>query len=89
MTGAIYTHYALHDKFDRMAPGIIFNLLLITRLVIYWQGKRSDLNIKKEKSNEVKKKIDNEEDNTQESDGEESEDQTVEDQTKSNEKKKA
>lgn len=34
MLGAIYTHYALSDKFDRMAPGIIFSLLLFTRLII-------------------------------------------------------
>ena len=34
MLGAIYTHYALNDKFDRMAPGIIFSLLLFTRLLI-------------------------------------------------------
>ncbi|UJR30665.1 hypothetical protein I4U23_018189 [Adineta vaga] len=32
--GGIYTHYALHDKFDRMAPGIIFSLLLSTRFII-------------------------------------------------------
>ena len=34
MLGAIYTHYALNDKFDRMAPGIIFSLLLFPRLLI-------------------------------------------------------
>ena len=38
MSGAIYTHYALHDKLDRIAPGIIFGLLLITRLIIHRQG---------------------------------------------------
>jgi len=50
MFGAIYTHYALHDKFDRMAPGIVFSLILITRLIIYRQGKYSSLNIGNEKS---------------------------------------
>lgn len=34
MLGAIYTHYALHDQFDRMTPGLIFGLLLFTRLII-------------------------------------------------------
>lgn len=34
MLGAVYTHYALNDKIDRMAPGIIFSLLLFTRLLI-------------------------------------------------------
>jgi len=52
MLGAVYTHYALHDKLDRMAPGIIFSLLLITRLIIYQQGKSSNLNIKKENDTE-------------------------------------
>jgi hypothetical protein len=85
MLGAVYTHYALNDKFDRIAPGLIFSLLLLTRLVIYWQGKRSDLNIKNEKPTELKKKIEQEEDNnTEESIDEESE----EEQKTSNEKKK-
>jgi hypothetical protein len=52
MLGAVYTHYALHDKLDRMAPGVIFSLLLITRLIIYQQGKSSNLNIKKENDTE-------------------------------------
>ena len=40
MLGAVYTHYALHDKLDRMAPGIVFSLLLITRLIIYQMQRR-------------------------------------------------
>ncbi|CAF5174999.1 unnamed protein product, partial [Rotaria magnacalcarata] len=48
MLGAVYTHYALGDKLDRMAPGIIFGLLLFTRLTIHQQGKRSSLNVKNE-----------------------------------------
>jgi cell division protein FtsL len=86
MLGAVYTHYALNDKFDRMAPGLIFSLLLLTRLVIYWQGKRSDLNIRNEKSTELKEKIEQQEEednNTEESVDEESE----EEQKASNEKK--
>jgi len=34
MLGAVYTHYVLHDKFERMAPGLVFSLLLLTRLII-------------------------------------------------------
>jgi hypothetical protein len=45
MLGAVYTHYALHDKLDRMAPGIVFSLLLITRLIIYRQGQYSNWNL--------------------------------------------
>ncbi|CAF0948761.1 unnamed protein product [Rotaria sordida] len=59
MLGAVYTHYALHDKLDRMAPGIIFGLLLFTRLIICAQEKRS--------RNEQSTKFTNEEkDNQQE-----------------------
>ena len=43
MLGAIYTHYALNDKFDRMAPGIIFSLLLFTRLLILRHSGYSNL----------------------------------------------
>jgi hypothetical protein len=37
MLGAVYTHYILRDKFERMAPGLVFSLLLITRLIIHRQ----------------------------------------------------
>ena len=37
MLGAVYTHYTLRDRFERMAPGLVFSLLLITRLIIYRQ----------------------------------------------------
>ncbi|CAF1226165.1 unnamed protein product [Adineta ricciae] len=43
MLGAIYTHYALNDKFDRMAPGIIFSLLLFARLLILRYSGHSNL----------------------------------------------
>lgn len=37
MLGAVYTHYILGDKFERMAPGLVFALLLLTRLIIHRQ----------------------------------------------------
>jgi hypothetical protein len=51
MLGAIYTHYALHDKLDRMTPGIVFSLLLITRLIIHRQGQYSSWNLMTESKN--------------------------------------
>ena len=51
MLGAIYTHNKLHDKLDRMSPGIIFSLLLFTRLIIFWQGNRREHLHIKEKTN--------------------------------------
>ena len=56
MLGAVYTHYTLHDKLDRMAPGLIFGLLLITRLIIYQQTKFADLDIKNERSTNAEEK---------------------------------
>lgn len=32
-----YTHYALGDSFERMAPSLIFALLLVCRLIILLQ----------------------------------------------------
>ncbi len=61
MLGAVYTHYALHDKFDRMAPGIVFSLLLITRLIIYRQEKYPSSNITNEKSTKINEEIESEE----------------------------
>lgn len=60
--GAVYFHYAAGDKLDRMAPAIIFSLLLCTRLIIYYQGKRSNANTKTERTKDIK----NETKNTQE-----------------------
>lgn len=42
MLGAVYTHYVLRDKFERMAPGLVFSLLLLTRLIIYRQVKQRE-----------------------------------------------
>lgn len=35
--GAVYTHAALRDKFERMAPSIVFSLMLGCRLVVFYQ----------------------------------------------------
>ncbi len=43
MACQFYIHYALGDNFERMAPSLIFGLLLICRLIILYQV------IKKEK----------------------------------------
>jgi hypothetical protein len=43
MAGSFYTHFALGDSFERMAPSLIFGLLLVCRLIILLQV------IKKEK----------------------------------------
>lgn len=37
MGGGFYTHYALKDSFERMAPSLIFGLLVICRLIILKQ----------------------------------------------------
>ena len=50
MLGAVYTHYILRDKFERMAPGLVFSLLLLTRLIIYRQVTQ------REKGSSVEKK---------------------------------
>ena len=39
MHGGFYTHYALGDTFERMAPSLVFGLLLVCRLVIWFQVK--------------------------------------------------
>ncbi len=44
MIVSFYTHYALGDNFERMAPSLIFGLLLTCRLIILAQV------VKKEKA---------------------------------------
>jgi len=82
MLGAVYTHYILHDKFDRMAPGLVFSLLLLTRLIIHRQVTQRETGLSAEKkapkseSEEEKEKEKDEEDEEeveQESDDQESE----------------
>jgi len=85
MLGAVYTHYVLHDKFERMAPGLVFSLLLITRLIIHRQVSQREK--KKEK---IEKKAESEGEG--EGDASESPDEETtsaqEDKTKSNNNKK-
>ncbi|KAF7495217.1 hypothetical protein SSS_05471 [Sarcoptes scabiei] len=38
--GAIYTHYAIEDDFNKMIPAIAFASMLITRLILYALVKR-------------------------------------------------
>ena len=37
MGGGFYTHFALNDSFERMAPSLIFGLLIVCRLIILHQ----------------------------------------------------
>ena len=75
MLGAVYTHYMLHDKFERIAPGLVFSLLLLTRLIIHRQvtqrEKRLSTQKKPVKVEAPKKKV-QEEEIEQESDDQES-----------------
>ena len=38
MFGAVYTHYALRDPWQRIAPGLVFSALLLVRLMISGRG---------------------------------------------------
>jgi hypothetical protein len=40
--GAFYTHYALGDPFERMAPSLIFALLVMCRMIILYQVNRRE-----------------------------------------------
>jgi len=40
---AVYTHYAAKDKFERMAPALVFLFMLAGRLVIDYQLRRKEL----------------------------------------------
>jgi hypothetical protein len=42
MVGGFATHYILNDKFERMAPAIVFTLLLACRLIIVYQVERRE-----------------------------------------------
>ena len=51
MACQFYTHYALGDSFERMAPSLIFGLLLFCRLIILYQvvkKEKKDLELLKE-----------------------------------------
>jgi hypothetical protein len=53
--GAFYTHYALGDPFERMAPSLIFALLVICRMVILYQ-----VNLRERKEEELIRRLLNE-----------------------------
>lgn len=38
---AIYSHYMVEDKFEKVAPTLVFLFMLIGRLVIDYQGRRA------------------------------------------------
>jgi uncharacterized membrane protein YphA (DoxX/SURF4 family) len=41
-TLAIHSHYMIDDKFERIAPSIVFFFMLSCRLVVQWQLSRMD-----------------------------------------------
>lgn len=53
----LYTHYKLNEKFERLAPWIVFSLMLICRLVVYWQVKRRFENQDKIKEREERRRL--------------------------------
>ncbi|GAB6032809.1 hypothetical protein CHUAL_012011 [Chamberlinius hualienensis] len=42
MLGAIYSHRALGERFERMAPALVFSFMLTCRLVVNWQIDRKE-----------------------------------------------
>lgn len=54
---ALHSHYKLNDKFERMAPSIVFALMLACRLVVYLQVKRRIENEGKQKAREERRKL--------------------------------
>lgn len=92
MLGAVYTHYILNDKFERMAPGLVFSLLLLTRLIIHRQVSQREKRLSKEKTTKSKEKAESEEEETEEveqqSDEQESPNENEEKQKVSRDKKK-
>ena len=43
MFGGLYTHFQINDPFERIAPALIFTMLLVCRLIISYQTNRSQL----------------------------------------------
>ena len=64
MGGALYTHYALNDKMERMTPVVVFSLLLICRIIISYQVDRREKfeNKEDEKMKQLMKEDETEED---------------------------
>lgn len=54
---SLYSHYKLNDKFERLAPSIVFALMLACRLVVYLQVKRRIENEGKQKVREERRKL--------------------------------
>ncbi|CAF0847991.1 unnamed protein product [Brachionus calyciflorus] len=42
LIGGFYTHYALNDSFERMAPSLIFSLLIVCRFIILYQVSKKE-----------------------------------------------
>ncbi|KDR11826.1 hypothetical protein L798_14251 [Zootermopsis nevadensis] len=42
MMMAVYSHYMVNDKFERIAPALVFLFMLTGRLVIDWQLRRKE-----------------------------------------------
>ncbi|XP_076233280.1 putative acetylcholine receptor chaperone [Calliopsis andreniformis] len=45
MLMAVYSHYMVNDKFERIAPALVFFFMLTGRLVIDWQLRREDVQL--------------------------------------------
>ncbi|XP_058791829.1 novel acetylcholine receptor chaperone [Phymastichus coffea] len=43
MVMAVYSHYMVNDKFERIAPALVFFFMLTGRLVIDWQLRRKEV----------------------------------------------
>lgn len=54
---SLYTHFKLNDKFERLAPSIIFSLMLACRLIVYLQVKKRIENQDKQKEREERRRL--------------------------------
>jgi len=55
---ALYTHSMVETKFERIAPSIVFTLMLICRLIVYYQIRRRTVKETQRKSSKESKKRD-------------------------------
>jgi len=67
MIGGFYTHFALGDSFERMAPSLVFGLLLVCRFIILYQVTQRE----NKELEEYKKKLLEDKSNAKEDDKEE------------------
>ncbi|CAF1600814.1 unnamed protein product, partial [Didymodactylos carnosus] len=79
MLGAVYTHYILKDKFERMAPGLVFSLLLLTRLIIHRQVQQREKRTNQKQPTVTKKESKNKNKNEKENDSQVEEEYEEED----------